>query len=146
MLTSSVGGGGASKPPKFWFVKNPGKILENLGKISENLGKIHENLGKMAPNICTITNEDLFLEVTPKKVFMIFVGENLQAQVAEQLFGQVSGNSSKNPWHPKNLLAPTHVMLTYFYKLSPHLREDGDVSAFPVCNTRDTWDSRLKTS
>jgi len=26
-------------PQKFWFVENPGKILENLGKIPENPGK-----------------------------------------------------------------------------------------------------------
>jgi len=39
------------------------------------------------------------LEVTPKKVFMIFVGENLWEKLPKKLFGQVWGNSGKNPSH-----------------------------------------------
>ena len=32
---------------------------------------------------------------------MIFVGENLYAKIAQRLFGQVWGNSGKNPSHPQ---------------------------------------------
>jgi len=35
-----------------------------------------------------------------KKVFMVFVGENVYVKVAQKLFGQVWGNSGKNPSHP----------------------------------------------
>jgi len=38
------GAGGESAPPKFWFVKNPGKISGNLGKISENPAKMAANI------------------------------------------------------------------------------------------------------
>jgi len=51
----------------------------------------------MAPNVCRKTNQDLILEATPKKIFMIFAGETLKAEVAEQLFGEVWENSGKNP-------------------------------------------------
>jgi len=62
--------------------ENPGKITENVGKIPKHLGKLPENPGKngtqrclfqkMAPNICRKTSKTYFLEITPKKVFMIF--------------------------------------------------------------------------
>jgi len=58
----------------------------------------------MATNICRKTHGDLFVEVTPKKVFVISVGENLQAKVAQKkVFGQVWGNSGKYTSHPKNI-------------------------------------------
>jgi len=51
-----------------------GKIPENLGKIPENPNKIPKYLdkilkiwAKMTPNVCQKTNENLFLEATPKK-------------------------------------------------------------------------------
>jgi len=34
----------------------------------------------MAPNVCRKTHEDFFLEVTPKKVFVMFVGENFEGR------------------------------------------------------------------
>ena len=40
-------------------------------------------------------HETLFWRLHQKEVFMIFVGENLQAKVAQKLFGQVWGNSGK---------------------------------------------------
>jgi len=49
MLTSSVGGGGASKPPKFWFVKNPGKILEIWAKYLKIWEKSMKILAKWRP-------------------------------------------------------------------------------------------------
>ena len=57
---------------------------------------------KPAPNVCRNQMKTFFFfgEATPKKVFMIFVTENLQAEVAQNLFGQVWGNSGKNPSHP----------------------------------------------
>jgi len=42
-----------------------------------------------------------FLDATPKNVFMIFVGENLQENFVKQLFRQVLGNSGKNTSHPQ---------------------------------------------
>jgi len=39
------------------------------------------------------------LEVTPKKVFMIFVGEKLQTKLVQKLVGQVWRNTGKNPSH-----------------------------------------------
>ena len=55
---------------------------------------------KMAPNVCRKHMKPFFLEVTPKNVSMIFVGENLWAEVAQKLLGQVGGYSCKNPSHP----------------------------------------------
>jgi len=87
---------------KFWFVKNLDKFPENPGKIPKYLGQIQAKMApsvvclqKMVPNLCRNTKEDVF-GGTPKKVFMIFVGENLQANVAQQLFGQVWGKSGKD--------------------------------------------------
>ena len=51
--------------------------------------KMVPNVQKMAPNACRKTQEDLFLEVTPKKVFLIFMGKKLKAKFAQKLFGQV---------------------------------------------------------
>jgi len=75
-------------------------------------GKILKNPGKNGAQPCLIAEKRLhknkwrpFLEVTPKKVLMMFVGENLLAKVA-QLFGQVWGNSSKNLLHTQNFACP----------------------------------------
>ena len=54
--SSGVGGGGASAPPKIWFVENPGKIPENADKN----GAQRCLISKKAPNVCRNTNEDLF--------------------------------------------------------------------------------------
>ena len=43
----------------------------------------------------------VFLEATPKKVFMIFMGEHAYAKVSQKLFGQVRAYSGKNPSHPQ---------------------------------------------
>jgi len=88
-------------PQKYWFVKNPGKISKNLGKIPENPGKIPENPGKIPENLGKVPEnpakwhpalfdfkklrttfaekhmKTIFLEVTPEKVVMIFVGKNV---------------------------------------------------------------------
>jgi len=58
--SSGIGGGGASAPAKFWFVKNSSKITKNLGK--------------MGPNFVWFCTQHFqknpwrhFLEVLPKK-------------------------------------------------------------------------------
>jgi len=68
-------------------------------KSQKNFGKIPENLGKNGAQHLQKTNENLFLEVTPQKVLIIFVGENVWGKEAQKLFGQVWKNSSKNPSH-----------------------------------------------
>jgi len=45
-----VGAGVQPHPQKFWFGKNPGKIIWNQGKICWNFGKICWNLGKICWN------------------------------------------------------------------------------------------------
>jgi len=40
----------------------------------------------MAPKVHGKTHEDLFLELTPKMVFMIVVGENLWAKIPQKAF------------------------------------------------------------
>jgi len=69
----------------------------------------------MAPKVCSKTYENLNLEVTLKTFFMIFVGENLYAKVAQNIFGGVWRSSSKNPSHPRNFACsyncamPNHI-------------------------------------
>jgi len=49
--------------------ENPNKILKYLSKIPENTvknGAQHYLTSKMAPNVRRKTNQELFLEVTPK--------------------------------------------------------------------------------
>jgi len=42
-----------------------------------------------------------FWRSNQKKVFIIFVGDNLSAKIAHKRFGQVWGNSDKIPSHPQ---------------------------------------------
>jgi len=49
------------------------------------------------------------LEVIPKQIFMILAGENLQAKVAQTLFGQIRKNSGKNPSHPQKFACSLHL-------------------------------------
>jgi len=51
-----------------------------------------------------------FLQVTPKKVLMIFVGENLQAKVAQKLFRKFGEIRAKILRIPKTLPAPKPMM------------------------------------
>jgi len=51
-----------------------------------------------------------FWRLHQKEVFMIFVGENLEAKVAQKTFRESLGKSRQNPSHPKNLPAPTPMM------------------------------------
>jgi len=53
-MCSGVGGGVQgvqAHPQKFWFVENPGKILENFGNIPENPNKIPKYLGQIPENL-----------------------------------------------------------------------------------------------
>jgi len=70
---------------------------------------------KMAPTVCRKTHEGLFLQVTPKNGLHDFCGRGFAAKISnKKLFGQVCGNSSKNPSHPPKLAlsyayAPYHL-------------------------------------
>jgi len=50
-----------------------------------------------------------FRKLTSKKIFMILVGANMLATVAQKLIGHVSGSSAKNPLNPKHF--PAHTPL-----------------------------------
>jgi len=56
---------------------------------------------------------------------MIFVGENLLAEVAQKLYGQIRGNSGKNPLHRQNLPAPTSTMKRQLCRRRPFERTEG---------------------
>jgi len=66
----------------------------------------------MAPNVCTKTDEDLFLEGIPKKIFMVFVEGTFVGKVAQKIFGQVWENSGKILRTPKSLPPPTPMAST----------------------------------
>ena len=61
---------------KVWFAENPDKIPENLGKNSAQRYLTSKN-GARATFGEKQMKTIFYLEVTPKKVFMIIVGENL---------------------------------------------------------------------
>jgi len=108
------------------FSENLSKILENLGKIPANLCKISKIREKMVPNVVCLYKmapvlfvftkwRPMFAEkVHTKKVFMILVGQNLQAKVAQNLFGQVWGYAGNNPSHPhKFACSYTYVSIIF---------------------------------
>jgi len=64
----------------------------------------------MAPKICMKTHEDFFWRLHQKDIFMIFVGENVQAKVAQKTFRVSLVKLGQNLSHPKNLPAPTPMM------------------------------------
>jgi len=72
------------------------------------------------------THETLFWKLHQKEFFMIFVGENVKAKVAQKLFGQVWGNSCKI-LHPRNLPASTPVMKSHLRPRCPsYERAEGE--------------------
>jgi len=85
--------------------RNLGKIYENLDKTPENLGKLLENTAKIAPNVLW------FEKIGPQRVQnhmkTIFFQkrsswEEFAQKVVQNFFGQVWGNSGKNPSRPQN--------------------------------------------
>jgi len=118
MKSSGVEGGGegvASAPPKiFDSLKIWAKVLKIRVKMAPNVFWLQ----KMAPNICMKTHETLLWRLHQKEFFMIFVGENLQAKVAQKLFGQVWGNSRKI-LHPRNLPASIPMMKSHLRPRCP---------------------------
>jgi len=105
-------------PQKFWCGENPGKIPENrqirrnLSKICENLGKTPENLGKLTENTAKMASNMLcFLKNWPPmsaeshENFILFrkrsSWEKFAQKVVQNFFGQVWGNSDKNPSRPQ---------------------------------------------
>jgi len=68
-----VGDGGQAHPQKFWFAENLGNIPENP---RENGAQPYLTSKHGAQGLQKITWRP-FLEVAPKKVFMILVGDHL---------------------------------------------------------------------
>ena len=112
-------------PQNFWFVekcwKNPWKsgneIVENLRKTSENLGKITKRPGKNGGQHCLTSQnggqrsqKDIigpFLEVTPKQVFISFVGEICGQKAHKNFSGKFGEIRTKFLRTSKNVPAPT---------------------------------------
>jgi len=76
-----------------WGCKPTPKSFADLLKIWEKSLKIRVKMApnvvwhqKMIPKVHGKTHEDLFLEATPKKVFVILVGKNLWAKIAQKAF------------------------------------------------------------
>jgi len=65
--------GDASAPQKFWFAENLGNIPKIRVKMASNIAWLQ----KIAPKVYKKTHEKPLLEVTSKKVLVIFVGEKL---------------------------------------------------------------------
>ena len=99
-------------PQKFWFVENPGNIPENMRKIWRKSWKSGQNswkiwtkmapnvvlLQKIAPNICRKTHEHHCFGGRTTKGLHDLRGRR---KIAQKLFGQVWGNSGKNPLYPQ---------------------------------------------
>jgi len=67
-------------------------------------------LKKWCPTFAENTRRH-FLMVTSEKVFMMFVGGNLQVKVGQKLFGQFWVNRARILCTPKNLPAPTPMIV-----------------------------------
>jgi len=102
---------------KFWF--------------AENLGKIPENPVKNGTQRCQGLQKNTwrpFSEVTPKNVFMIFVGEQLQVKVAQITFWASLRKCGQKSFGQK--IAPPKCACSYTYdentsppSLPPFLKE-----------------------
>jgi len=92
---------------KFRFVENSGKIPEILCKIPENLGKNDAqpcfDFKIWRPTFTDKQTKTLFLEVTQKKLLMVFVGENLLWAKNAQLLGKFGEIRAKISLAPPNI-------------------------------------------
>jgi len=57
-----------------------------------------------------------------KEVFMILVGENLEAKIAQKSSRANLGKSGQNPSYPKNFPAPTPMMKRHLRPVAPLLK------------------------
>jgi len=74
-----------AQPQKFWLAENLGKNPEIRVKISPNVVWLQE----MAPKVCIKTQEDLFLEVTPKRGLHDLCGRKFRGKsCTKKLFGK----------------------------------------------------------
>jgi len=64
----------------------------------------------MAPNVCRKIHDDIFFGGHAKKGLHNHFGIKFLGKSRTKLFGQVWGNSGKNPLHPKNMPAPTTML------------------------------------
>ena len=89
--------------------------------LSQSRGIIPESPGKYGAKTFDLKNgaqglqknkQRPFLELAPKKVFMVFVGENLQAKVIQKLLGKFGEIWVKIHRTPENLRTPTPMVAT----------------------------------
>ena len=109
--TSGVGAGVKAQPQRFWFIENPGEILENTGKIPEN-----SDTNVSTPSNKTEWNtfeNDFFLQnfAPDEKRWRPFFGFHGMF-VAQKCFGKFGKICVKFLCPPKNLLAPTPILKT----------------------------------
>jgi len=111
-----------------------------MSKTSENLDKIPKNTDKNGTQRSLNSNNGVqplqkntiktfFWRSHQKQVFMFFVGENLWAKGAQKLFGQVWGNSGKNPSHPRKFACSyTYVRghSLFVFNITHHERSRSD--------------------
>ena len=119
---SSVGGRGATAPPKGLICKKSVKIYENVRKTPDILGKLLENTDKNGAQRCLVlknwhptlgqSHETLFWRLSQKwSVWQ----EVLARKVARKAFGQVWGNSGKHFWHPQKF-ASSYTYVTVYLR------------------------------
>jgi len=95
-----------AQPQKFcWFAENLGESL----KIRVKNGAQCCLTSKNGTQGLQKTHEDLFLQITSKKVFMIFVGENLWAKIAQKPFRASLGRFGQKSFALPNICLLLHL-------------------------------------
>jgi len=104
-------------PQTFWFGENPGKILENPSKISENFHELPENMSRLPENM----SKNGAQHATPNNMESVF----LEVTFFGIIFGQVFGNSGKNPSHLQKFACSYTYALTDLHKQLLRLEKIG---------------------
>jgi len=94
-----------ARTQKFWFAENLGNILDNSRKMVPDVAWLQKNCAKGLQK----NTWRPFLEVTPKKVVMIFVEKICRKKLHKTLFGEVWENSGKNPSQTQKMCLLLHL-------------------------------------